>query len=66
MPRVLITASSTEAERPKVLLEERVTPADFHNDHFCQQFIERLGWAVVDAHETEAARGSVAEFAAVR
>ena len=55
MPRILVVAESTQTDR-SVLLEERVTPADFHSDHFCRQFVERIGWAVVDAHENEAAR----------
>jgi hypothetical protein len=30
-----------------------VNVADFESDHFAAQLVERLGWAVGDAHEAE-------------
>jgi hypothetical protein len=33
------------------MLRERVNVADFESDHFAAQLVERLGWAVNDAHE---------------
>jgi hypothetical protein len=36
------------------MLRERVNVADFESDHFATQLVERLGWAVEDAHEAEA------------
>jgi hypothetical protein len=36
------------------MLRERVNVADFESDHFAAQLVERLGWAVIDAHEVEA------------
>jgi hypothetical protein len=35
------------------MLRERVDVADFESDHFAAQLVERLGWAVSDAHEVE-------------
>jgi hypothetical protein len=35
------------------MLRERVNVADFESDHFAAQLVERLGWAVSDAHEAE-------------
>jgi hypothetical protein len=35
------------------MLCERVTQADFESQHFAGQLLERLGWAVGDAHERE-------------
>jgi hypothetical protein len=35
------------------MLRERVNVADFQSDHFAAQLVERLGWAVEDAHEAE-------------
>jgi hypothetical protein len=35
------------------MLRERVNVADFESDHFAAQLVERLGWAVEDAHEAE-------------
>jgi hypothetical protein len=36
-----------------VTLRERVSVADFESEHFAAQLVERLGWAVGDAHEVE-------------
>ncbi len=35
------------------MLRERVSPADLESDHFATHLVERLGWAVGDAHEIE-------------
>ena len=32
---------------------ERVNAEDFESDHFQAQLVERIGWAVTDAHEVE-------------
>jgi hypothetical protein len=54
LPQIIVTAD----RRPDrgdgaVLLRERVTVNDFESDHFAAQLVERLGWAVGDAHEVE-------------
>ena len=54
MPQIIVTAD----RRPDrgdgaVLLRERVTVSDFESDHFVVHLLERLGWAVDDAHEVE-------------
>jgi hypothetical protein len=54
MPQIIVTAD----KRPDrgdgaVLLRERVTVNDFESDHFAAHLVERLGWAVGDAHEAE-------------
>jgi len=36
-----------------VTFRERVSVADLESDHFATQLVERLGWAVADAHEVE-------------
>ncbi|HWC87840.1 MAG TPA: hypothetical protein VG388_14985 [Solirubrobacteraceae bacterium] len=35
------------------MLRERVTLDDLESDHFAAQLVERLGWAVGDAHAME-------------
>lgn len=35
------------------MMRERVSVADLESDHFATQLVERLGWAVGDAHEVE-------------
>lgn len=37
------------------MLRERVTVADFESQHFADQLVERLGWAVSDADDVEQA-----------
>ena len=54
MPQIIVTAD----RRPDrgdgaVMLRERVTVHDFESDHFVVHLLERLGWAVGDAHEVE-------------
>jgi hypothetical protein len=51
MPQIMVMAD--QASDAPVMLRERVSPADFESDHFAAQLVERLGWAVVDAHEVE-------------
>jgi hypothetical protein len=46
MPRIIITADDSSA---RVVLSERVTPADFQTEHFRAQLAERVAWAVEDA-----------------
>jgi hypothetical protein len=41
MPRVIVLSDSNN-----VLLDERVTGVLLSDDHYAEQFIERLGWAV--------------------
>ena len=53
MPEILVVTSSTDGDAEAILLRERVTLADFESDHFCDQLVERVGWAVIDADEAE-------------
>ena len=50
MPQIIVRA---DREEGAVMLRERVNVADFESDHFAAQLVERLGWAVNDAHEVE-------------
>jgi hypothetical protein len=54
MPQIIVTADRrSDRGDGAVLLSERVTVHDFESDHFAAQLVERLGWAVGDAHEVE-------------
>ena len=54
MPQIIVTADrSADQDEAPVLLRERVNLTDFESDHFAVQLVERLGWAVSDAHEVE-------------
>ncbi len=54
MPQIIVTADrAADSEEAPVMLRERVSLADFQSDHFATQLVERLGWAVEDAHQAE-------------
>ena len=54
MPQIIVTADETRAEdQTNVMLRERINVSDFESDHFAAQLVERLGWAVSDAHDAE-------------
>lgn len=54
MPQIIVTAAkpNQQGEEP-VMLRERVNISDFESRHFTSQLVERLGWAVGDAHDAE-------------
>jgi len=54
MPQIIVTADRGAAfGEGAVTLRERVSVADFESEHFANQLVERLGWAVGDADEVE-------------
>jgi hypothetical protein len=50
---IVITDAPDTDEQGAVMLRERINPADLESAHFRKQLIERLGWAVGDAHMAE-------------
>ncbi len=57
MPQIIVTAdkSAMGNDEHAVMFTERVSVDDFESDHFQAQLVERLGWAVGDAHDAERA-----------
>lgn len=54
MPQIIVIADgATEDGQPPVMLHERVNQSDFESQHFAHQLVERIGWAVGDAEETD-------------
>lgn len=53
MPEIIVTAVTPDRSSEEVMLRERVTVDDFESAHFASQLVERLGWAVDDAHAAE-------------
>jgi hypothetical protein len=54
MPQIIVMADRpNERGEGVVMLRERVNVTDFESDHFAAQLVERLGWAVEDAHAAE-------------
>ena len=52
MPRIIVMGDSAT---DSVMLSERVGVADFDSEHFRAQLLERVSWAVGDAHVAEQA-----------
>ena len=54
MPQIIVTADEKTArgETP-VMLRERVNASDFESNRFAEHLVQRISWAVGDAHEVE-------------
>jgi hypothetical protein len=52
MPQILVVADHGASDRD-IVFRERVTSLDFESDHSAHQLLQRLEWAVADAHEVE-------------
>jgi len=55
MPRIIVTTDATTQHAPPVLLDESVYSIHLDNDYNAAQLIERLGWAIADAENTQRA-----------
>jgi hypothetical protein len=54
MPQIIVMADrSADRGEGMVMLRERVNLSDLESAHFARQLLERLGWAIGDAHEAE-------------
>ena len=53
MPRIRITTEPRGARDVTVLLDERICVSDLASAHFNGRLLERIGWAVADAADTE-------------
>ncbi len=53
MPRILVTADSTDPHEATVVLRERVRAEEVGSAHFSARLIERLWWALNDAEHVE-------------
>lgn len=56
MARILVTTDPTDRRDAPVLLDERVCSLHLADDHSAAQLVERLGWAITDAENTERAK----------
>jgi hypothetical protein len=54
MPRIIVMSESGTEREGAITLDERVASADMRSGHHAAQLIERVGWAVHDADDTEA------------
>lgn len=53
MPQILVMTDEPEKPDSAVVYRERIALSDLESDHFSAQLVERVGWAVLDAHELE-------------
>lgn len=54
MPQIIVTSNPAKrGQNGKVTHRERVDAADFKSAHFRAQLLQRLGWAIGDAHAVE-------------
>jgi hypothetical protein len=54
MPQIIVTADrDSDLGDEAVTLRERINASDFESSTFGQRLVERLGWAVADAHDVE-------------
>jgi hypothetical protein len=58
MPRILVMSEPSDERQGEVTLDECVSSADMQSDHRAAQLIQRVGWAVHDADDAQAARAS--------
>jgi hypothetical protein len=53
MPRIRITTEPRALNEASILLDERICSSDLSSAHFADRLLERIGWAVADADDTE-------------
>ena len=53
MPHVMVTADIADGQEQVATLRERIGAADLESNHFAAKLVERLAWAVSDAHAAE-------------
>ena len=54
MPRVEVL-TEVPGRNPEILLSEHVPAGMLADEHYADQLVERLGWALVDAQHAERA-----------
>lgn len=56
MPQIIVvTDGQQDRAEDGVMLRERISASDLESAHFAGRLLERLEWAVEDAHEAELA-----------
>jgi hypothetical protein len=53
MPTIMVISNESSDEGSAVVLSEDIQPEHLASEHHAAQLIERVGWAVTDAKETE-------------
>jgi hypothetical protein len=53
MPTIIVISNESSEQGSAVMLSEDVQPEHLASEHHAAQLIERVGWAVSDAKQTE-------------
>ena len=53
MPTIIVMSNGSSNDGSAVVLSEDIQPEHLASEHHAAQLIERVGWAVSDAKETE-------------
>jgi hypothetical protein len=53
MPQIVITAQGLESKRGREVMRERVAVSDLESELFTAHLVERIEWALSDAHSLE-------------
>jgi hypothetical protein len=53
MPQIMVVTEDSEDTARTVVYRERIALSDLDSDHFSDQLVERVGWAVLDADQIE-------------
>jgi hypothetical protein len=53
MPQILVVTDLRNDTDSTVVYRERISLNDLDSDHFSDQLVERVGWAMLDAEELE-------------
>ena len=59
MAKITVTTDPTTQRNASVVLDESVHSTHLGDDDHAAQLIERLGWAIADAEDTEPARDAL-------
>ena len=54
MPKIQVLTEG-QGDTDKIMLTERVPSEMFANEHYADQLVERMGWALIDAEAQERA-----------
>jgi hypothetical protein len=56
VPTIIVRPDSGNDEA--FTLSENVIPSRLHDDHYIDQLVQRLGWALVDAEDIESQKAA--------
>ena len=56
MPQIVVTADGLESRKGPEVMRERVAVSDLESELFSAHLVERIEWALSDAHSLESDR----------